>query len=551
MPENKTKSRKFWQRCRQSLVISIAVFAFVNFGFGNSALAKTAEECYAKLNPMEAATTQQACVTCCKDSDCTSLSCIQKMDALKKSSSEYKTYIEENVTKPAAENEAAIGKIIEETRANDTTGYYEMMDAKDAETTKNVETAKATAVGQATTSAKSEASKIKSTLRLLETASPDKVPHFTDAYIAQNWKNNDAMITDLVKKSLIARLIVITKYILGGVFMLFLGLYVIAFLGSAGKEEASKKFKDQMIWAFTGFLILALAEPFSQALSLVSLGGSSGSLLTNSDTAKISAELVGYSFRSAARLIQYILGGVALLTMGISAFRIITAVGDEETIKNSRKSLVWATIGLLVAGASVILVDNVIAPTAVLRSSVDPLAQHAALLAAGGSQAKIFVLNYVKYFQTFIGAMAVFMLFLAGFKMVSAGGEEEVINKQKKMITWIFMGLAVILVAEVFVTIFMPATGGLGEAQIASFSAQIGGFTNFLLTFSGILAVLALVVGALYVSTSAFNAEQAEKGKKILLAAALGLILTISAYAVVNTIFSSANPGGITVDVNL
>jgi hypothetical protein len=580
--EKKTKSRKFWKP-----ILALGFCFGLVIAFSGIATAETAEECYAKLNPMQAATTQQDCITCCKTSGCTSLTCIQKMDALKKSSTEYQTYVDENITKPNAQSNADITATLDKARA-DNPDYYASMDAVSATdatliskcvkeangdtsncatccgANTNCQTSCAnygsiktpaaivgdTTAAKTTTSTSTTKNKTGSTLQLLESASPDKVPHFTDSYISTNWKTNDALITNLVKDSLIARLIVIAKYILGGVFMLYLGLYVITFLGSASKDEALKKFKDQMIWAFTGFLILALAEPFSQALSLMSLGSNSDSLLANPATTQISATLVGYSFRSAGRLIQYILGGVALLTMGISAFRMITAVGDEETVKNSRKSLVWASIGLLIAGATTILVDNVIAPNVTLTGA-DAITQHAALLAQSGIQAKIFVLNYVKYFQTFIGAMAVFMLFLAGFKMVAAGGEEEIITKQKKMITWIFLGLLIILVSEVFVTIFMPATGGLGDTQIASFSAQLGGFTNFLLTFSAILAVLAMVVGGLYLSTAAFNAEQAEKGKKIMLAAALGLVLTISAYALVNTVLSSTTSSGTMIDVKL
>lgn len=533
------------------------IFLLVNLSQPAAAFLQP-EECYGLLSANDSLSVT-TCYNCCRyntegnnsdypnpdyhDAACTPLDCDTRMAALGDATSE----------NSSETNNSSITNNTTSTESN-TESNTNIFQSGDNSTSITPITSNSSSNSRTSTTTNSSTSTTttsqNSALKLLGSASPDGIPHFTDAYIAQNWRTNDALITNLVKNSLIARLITIAKYILGGVFMLFMGLYVITFLGSANKEEASKKFKDQMIWAFTGFLILALAEPFSQALNLITLGNNSDSLLSNPATTQISATLVGYSFRAAGRLIQYILGGVALLTMGISAFRMITAVGDEETMKNSRKSLVWASIGLLIAGATTIIVDQVIAPTTVV-SSTDPLVQHAALLAQSGIQAKIFVLNYVKYFQTFIGAMAVLMLFLAGFKMVSAGGEEEIITKQKKMITWIFLGLGVILISEAFVAIFMPATGGLGQTQIASFSAQLGGFTNFLLTFSGVLAVLAMIVGGLYVSTSAFNAEQAEKGKKIMLAAALGLVLTISAYALVNTVLSSTTSTGISVNVSL
>ena len=333
--------------------------------------------------------------------------------------------------------------------------------------------------------------------------------------------------------------------------MLFLGLYVLTFISAGDKEEASKKFKDRFLWAFVGFIILALAQPFSEAFML--LRGDNVDLLTNPESTLQSARIVGFTYRSAAHLIQYILGGIALITMGTSAFRMIQAVGDEETVTSARKSIVWSAIALIIAGSSALLVDKVFAPEMheIIAGSNDAAAQLKTILESGQSQARILILNYVKYFQTFVGAGAILMLFLAGFKMVSAAGNEEIITKQRKMVTWIFMGLTIILISEAVVSVFMPEVVKSVEGKedvreivfnsqtaIDSFSTQMGGFTNFLLTFASALAVLALIVGAVYVSTAVTNPEQAEKGKKIILAAALGLVITISAFALVNTVLS-------------
>ncbi|MFH0833860.1 MAG: hypothetical protein V2A63_00515 [Patescibacteria group bacterium] len=377
---------------------------------------------------------------------------------------------------------------------------------------------------------------------------PTSVVKFSPGDISQ-WGSNDALVQNLFKKTLIFKLLTVAKYILGGIFMLFLGLYVINFLMSGDKPEALKKFSDQMLWSFVGFLILALAEPFSQAFSLLRTG--QVNLLTNPAAALASAQIVGFTYRSAAHLIEYIVGGVALLTMAGSIFEMVTSVGDEEGVKNARKSMTWSAVALIVVGGAALFIDNVFAPSDAiskeLQGGLDPAIQLMDILQTGQSRARILILDYVKYFQTFIGAASVLMLFLAGFKMVSAGGEEEVIKKQKKMITWIFMGLSVILISEAFVNIFMPDVGGQikfsAATAIRSFSAQVGGFTNFLLTFSAAIAVLALIVGALYISTAFTNAEQAQKGKKILLAAGLGLVVIISAYALVNTVLSSGASG--------
>jgi hypothetical protein len=384
-----------------------------------------------------------------------------------------------------------------------------------------------------------------SSLSLPGESAPEGIVKFSEGDITK-WSTNDALIENIFKETLVFKFISAAKYILGGVFMLLLGLYVMNFISSSDKEEDSKKFKDRMIWAFTGFIILALAEPFSQAFMLLREGGKV-SLLSDPATVLQSAKIVGFTYRSAAHLIQYVLGGIALITMGVSAFRMIQAVGDEETVTSSRKSMVWSAIALIIAGGSAIFVDKIFAPELAIDEQIkaggETTIQLAQILQAGKSQARIIVLNYVKYFQTFVGAGAVLMLFLSGFKMVSAAGNDEIVTKQRKMITWIFMGLAIILIAESFVNVFMPldATGNISfdsMTAIQSFSAQMGGFTNFLLTFSSAIAVLAMIVGAVYLTSAVANPEQAEKGKKLILAAALGLIVTVSAFALVNTVLS-------------
>jgi hypothetical protein len=364
---------------------------------------------------------------------------------------------------------------------------------------------------------------------------------------------DNADLISLLKKDdgIIGKILNILRYTLGAVFMVYLGIYIIHLITSAGNDEAVTEFKNEMVYALVGFLILGLAKSIADTFSIIQINDigdvSNGNFVTNPEALKSSVELGGYTVRAAAKMLQYLLGSVALLFMGTAAFRMITAEGDEEAVKNSRKSIVWASFGLLSAGVVSLIVDGIAAPTdgsgiLVDLSAVDPAQQHAAVLELGRLASRSAILDQVKYFQTFVAATAVLMLFLAGFKMVTAAGNDEIVTKQKKMITWVFMGLATVLISEAFVNIFMPEQAGQivvpGVEQIGSFADQVGGFTNFLLTFTGGLAVLALVVGALYFTTAVANPEQAENGKKILLGAALGLVLTISAYAVVNTILS-------------
>lgn len=60
-----------------------------------------------------------------------------------------------------------------------------------------------------------------------------------------------------------------------------------------------------------------------------------------------------------------------------------------------------------------------------------------------------------------------------------------------------------------------------------------------LLFLSGIVAVIAIIIGGYLYMTSGGNEEAAEKGKKVLLNAIFGLILVILAYVIVSVITTS------------
>lgn len=381
-------------------------------------------------------------------------------------------------------------------------------------------------------------------LPLASDAAPENLPKFADEYIEEKWRSNAELLKNLRDESLIWRILRIAKYGLGGLFMMFLGIYTLQFLGSGNKSEAVTEYNKQLIYSFVGFVILALAEPLATALNPLS-GETVGAIGTEEGMQR-AAGMVGYTYRSAAHVIQYILGGVALIAMGISVMRMVFSAGDEEEIKTQKKTLTWGAVGLLLATGIAVTVDQAFAPIEPLAVG-DALAEQRDWLATKDVAQRIIALNYVKYFQTFLGAIAVLMLAIAGYKMVSAGGNEEILTKQRKLITGIFIGLMFVLLAEVFVNIFLPIEEGKvmtpGEIQIESFSAQMGGMVNFLLTFGAGLAVLALVVGGLLLATAAFNQEQIEKGKKVILAACLALLLFVTVYALVHTIFSEMATG--------
>lgn len=83
---------------------------------------------------------------------------------------------------------------------------------------------------------------------------------------------------------------------------------------------------------------------------------------------------------------------------------------------------------------------------------------------------------------------------------------------------------------------------GSGIAGTKSLSELLIKVIQILLTFAGIIAVSALVIGGFWYITSGGNEELAEKGKKAIINAIIGLVVVILAYAIV-TIISATLTG--------
>jgi hypothetical protein len=81
-----------------------------------------------------------------------------------------------------------------------------------------------------------------------------------------------------------------------------------------------------------------------------------------------------------------------------------------------------------------------------------------------------------------------------------------------------------------------PSPYSTGIASQQTLTGVLLQVTEFLLDFAGVVAVIILVIGGFWYITSAGNEEQAEKGKKAIINAIIGLVVVILAYAIVTII---------------
>jgi cytochrome bd-type quinol oxidase subunit 2 len=94
---------------------------------------------------------------------------------------------------------------------------------------------------------------------------------------------------------------------------------------------------------------------------------------------------------------------------------------------------------------------------------ITPAENPQAISAATGGQGSVrsLALTIVNFFLTFLGIIAVIMIIYGGFLYVTAAGNQEKLEKAKKIIMYAVVGIVVILLSFAIVnTVLGAGTGG-------------------------------------------------------------------------------------------
>jgi len=67
------------------------------------------------------------------------------------------------------------------------------------------------------------------------------------------------------------------------------------------------------------------------------------------------------------------------------------------------------------------------------------------------------IVQYINYFLGFLGIIAVAFIIYAGVLMVTAQGEQEALDKGKKVITWAAIGIIIIMLSYAIVRVITGA----------------------------------------------------------------------------------------------
>lgn len=215
---------------------------------------------------------------------------------------------------------------------------------------------------------------------------------------------------------------------------------------SVGDEQAKEKAKKIILYAVAGLIVIALAAAIVLVIiNATNTGGIFGPV----------PSLGGGTARDPRDIILGIMYGI-LLYMGLAAVVVIVlagiymvvSLGDEQAVGRAKKIILYAVIGLIIialAGAIVYIVAEATGAGGIFGAIPD----------TGGSGSisnpRQKVVNILKGVLSFMALAAVVVIVIAGIYMVVSLGNEQNIDKAKKIIFWAIVGLIVILLAQAIV----------------------------------------------------------------------------------------------------
>lgn len=217
------------------------------------------------------------------------------------------------------------------------------------------------------------------------------------------------------------------KYLVGAIAVLYIIISGIKLI-TAGKkiDEVSEKEKETVKFLIYGLILIITADELVTRVFF----GDYGECLASASNAKDCAKVGGSLIEGIYNLILAVIGAIALFTLVLSAFKIITAYGNEETIATQKKNIAAAIAGILISAVGEFVVKGIIFPEGGAKG-IDVAA------------AQKLVFNFTNFIAAFIGAAAFCMLFYGGIKYVLSFGNEEETGKAKKIIISAAIGVVV------------------------------------------------------------------------------------------------------------
>lgn len=151
--------------------------------------------------------------------------------------------------------------------------------------------------------------------------------------------------------------------------------------------------------------------------------------------------------------------------------------------------------------------------------------------------------SIMRYLQGIAGTIAVIFIIIGGIMYMLSGGSKDMAERAKKTLIYAIAGLAIVLAAPLFYQeIKAVLSGGSPGSALQQLLMNI---LRLLLSIVGFIAIISMVVGAIWMFTAVGDEERYELGKKTATYSILGLVIAVAALVIANQVVSLVGSGSV------
>ncbi len=158
----------------------------------------------------------------------------------------------------------------------------------------------------------------------------------------------------------------------------------------------------------------------------------------------------------------------------------------------------------------------------------------------GANNATEFLQNILNSLRGIVVIISIIFIIIGGIMYMTAAGSEKMIDKAKATITGAVVGIAIVIAAPSFllqILEILEATAASGQTSSALTIRQIAeNVLRFLLSITGIIAIISLLIGGGMYLTAYGDENRIEKGKQIIKYSIIGILVASAALVIVRQV---------------
>jgi len=201
-----------------------------------------------------------------------------------------------------------------------------------------------------------------------------------------------------------------------------------------GNETVIEEQKEALIYAGIGLAAILLV-----GRGIDFLYGPAGVVRTdlNAYDARFSNEIIGI-----VTFIKAVIGSIAIAMIVMSGVRMLFASGQEDEITKQRTSLLWVGVGLVILAINQVVIENIF---------IIPIQQSDQIKSSNVVSIINVIGSVLQFILGFVGLIAFAALIYGAATMIMNYGNDEMVEKSKKIIRNALIGIVVIISAYVIV----------------------------------------------------------------------------------------------------